>query len=254
MNTERIYVATFSEDAVNVIRQHKVNIELNHLCISEHLNEDKIQGTLAEMNADVDASGAKGIIVHGPFTELAPGSIDLRAVQLMTDRLNEAYQVCCALKVKRMVVHSGYIPLLYHKGWHQDRSLEFWPKFMADKPEDFQLLIENVFEDEPHMMKKLVEGIGDSRVKLCLDVGHANAMTCPDLNVLDWIRILGKDVSHLHIHNNDGKNDLHRPLMDGSLNMEAVLAAIDEFCGADTTMTIESSTCATSVEWLLNQK
>ena len=35
---DRIFVATFSENAVSVIRSYGVGIELNDLCISENLD------------------------------------------------------------------------------------------------------------------------------------------------------------------------------------------------------------------------
>ena len=209
---DRIYLATFSEKAVETAGRLGLKLELNDLCISENLDGDKIENTLAEMKRELAASGSPDAIVHGPFTEIIPASIDHRAVDLGMQRLEEAYQACRSLGLGRMVVHTGYLPALYFKEWNHEKSVWFWKKYMEDKPSDFRIYIENVFEDEPLMLKKLVEEIADPRVSLCLDVGHANAVTCPEYDIYDWIRILGSHIGHFHLHNNDGTRDSHGPL------------------------------------------
>ncbi|MGN0658644.1 MAG: sugar phosphate isomerase/epimerase family protein [Emergencia sp.] len=251
---DRIYIATFSQDAVPVSRENGIGLELNDLCISESLDGENLEDTLSRMEEEIAASGAGGrenVIVHGPFTEIIPASIDHRARELGMERLQEAWDAVRRLGLKRIVVHSGYVPLLYFKEWHHERSVEFWKAFMADKPQDFRLYIENVFEDEPVMLKELVEAIGDSRVQVCLDVGHANAVTSAEYDIFHWIRILGPYIGHFHLHNNDGSDDQHRPLTEGAMDMGAVLECIRENCRPDVTFTIESHTCEDSVRWLL---
>ena len=248
---EQIYIATFSENAIDVIRNNGFNIELNDLCISENLDPEKVRETMSEMKQEIADAGAERAIIHGPFTEIIPASIDHRAVDLGLTRLNEAHAVAEKLRIKKMVVHSGHMPLLYFKEWHKEKSLYFWQEFMKDKPEDFVIYIENVFEDEPLMMKEIIEELNDSRIQICLDVGHANAVTCEDFDIHDWIRILGPMIGHFHLHNNDGKEDLHGPLDRGTMDMIAVLDSIKTYCRPDVTMTIESRTCASSAAWII---
>ena len=248
---DQIYIATFSENAIEVIDRYGFNIELNDLCISESLDHDQVRDTMKRMKREIAASGAKQAIIHGPFTEIIPASIDHRAVELGLNRLNEAHGVADKLGINRMVVHSGHMPLLYFKEWHRDKSLYFWKAFMQDKPEDFIIYIENVFEDEPLMLKEIIEELDDSRIQICLDVGHANAATCDDYDIHDWIRILGPMIGHLHLHNNDGKEDLHGPLHAGVMDMSAVLDSVKTYCRQDVTMAIESRACASSAEWIL---
>lgn len=249
---DRIYIATFSENAVCTARQYGFGIEVNDFCISENLDPDKIEESLHAVRQELrDAgAGADQVIVHGPFTEIIPAAIDHRAVSLGMERLQQAYEAVCALGIDRMVVHSGYMPLLYFKEWHHEKSVDFWRAYMADKPERFRLYIENVFEDEPLMMRRLVEAIDDSRVRLCLDIGHANAMMTEDYHILDWIRTLGPWIGHFHLHNNDGSSDQHASFAEGSMDMDEVLDAIETFCREDVTMTIESHSCESSARWL----
>lgn len=247
---DRIYIATFSENSIEVIRRYGFNIEINDLCISENLDEGNIHKTLDLIRREISESCAGQTIIHGPFTEIIPASIDHRAVELGLTRLNEAYAAADSLGIRRMVVHSGYMPLLYFKEWHKQKSIDFWRRYMADKPKDFYIYIENVFEDEPLMMKELVEELNDPRIKICLDVGHANAVTGENYEILDWIRILGPLIGHFHLHNNDGEKDLHAPLETGAMDMAEVLRGIEDYCGSEVTLTIESRTCASSAEWL----
>ncbi len=260
---DRFYIATFSENAVSVARRYGFGIELNDFCISENLDQDKLtesldrsrrQMTEAGINADEPSETASRVILHGPFTEIIPASIDHRVVSLGKERLEEAYEAARILGVRRMVVHSGYVPLLYFKDWHHEKSLTFWRDYMAGKPADFQLYIENVFEEEPLMMRHLVEELDDSRIRLCLDIGHANAMTSQEYGIPDWVRILGPYIGHFHLHNNDGKSDQHGALDQGTMDMEQVFAAIETYCREDVTMTIESRTCESSAKWLNQRK
>lgn len=250
----KIYIATFSKNAISVIKKNQLNIELNHICISENLDVDKIKNTIQDMETDIKESGCKDVILHGPFTEICPGSIDQRAVNLGYDRLNEAYDVAMRLGISKMVVHSGYLPLIYYREWHLEKSVIFWRKFMSDKSSDFNIYIENVFEDDPSMMKELFDDLNDPRIHIALDIGHANVMTKKDISVYDWIKILGKSIGHFHIHNNNGHNDLHSAIDNGNIDMKKIFEAIDEYCSKNVTITIESSDCESSVKWLSENK
>ena len=247
-----LYVATFSEGALDAIREHKLNIEFDHLCISENL--DRPEQTLQEMKEDFRTSGAKAAIVHGPYTELNASSVDPKAAALTMERYHQTYKVCRELGIQRMILHSGYIPILYYKEWHIEKSVDFWKRFIQDKEENFHLYIENVFEDEPYCLKEILEGIHDSRVGLCLDVGHVNASSDPKYDVYHWIEVLSPWIGHVHLHNNNGIKDEHAPIYQGTMDMKMVLAHIKRHCGRDVTYTIESRTCAESIRWLKEQK
>lgn len=244
----RCYIATFSENALEVIRENHLNIELDHLCISENL--DHPEKTLLEMQKDMEISQAKGAIIHGPYTELNPSSIDPKAIELTMLRYQQAYAICKDIQIPKMVVHSGFIPKAYYPGWHTEKSILFWKRFLEDKSADFHLYIENVFEAEPFMLRDIIDGIGDDRVQICLDVGHANASSDGRYDVYDWIQELGDRIGHVHLHNNQGEQDEHAPVFQGSMDMREVISRLEQACEGKVTYTIESRTCKDSVEWL----
>ena len=245
---QRLYAATFSENYTEAIRNFGCGMEINHTCISECL-DDKF-GLIAGISDDIESTGADRLILHGPFTEIHPAGIDRRAREMGMSRLNEAYDIANHFGIKKMVVHTGWMPFIYFKNWQAEIGAAFWQKFMKDKPEDFMVCVENVLEDEPYMLLDMMKQIEDPRIKLCLDIGHANAMTSADIPAEKWIEVLGPHIAHFHLHNNDGTGDSHRPFGEGTMDMVNILKTIDSYCPADTTLTIEARQCLPCLQWL----
>lgn len=249
----KLFIATFSEDALNVAKDFGVGLEINHTCISEELDPSNRRNLLAQIRKDLAAAGVSdpsGLFLHGPFTEIHPAAIDYRARQMAMERLNEAYEVAAALGINRMVVHTGWIPFIYFKSWQAEKGAEFWQRFMSDKPSDFHIYVENVLDDEPYMLLDMMKRIDNPSIKLCLDTGHANATTSPELPVEKWIEVLGSHIGHFHLHNNDGTGDSHSAFDCGSMDMNSIFSAIGAFCDADVTLTIEARDARSCLEWL----
>ena len=117
---------------------------------------------------------------------------------------------------------------------------------MEDKGID--IVIENVLEDEPYMMAEMMEKMGNDRIRLCLDTGHALCMS--SVPVKEWVKVLSPYIGHLHIHNNDGVWDHHCALDDGILDMAEVLDEAFSVCSEDMTVTVEARDCRSSLKWL----
>ena len=81
----KLFIATFSEDALNVAKDFGVGLEINHTCISEDLDPSNRRNLLEQIREDIAAAGVSepsGLFLHGPFTEIHPAAIDYRARQL----------------------------------------------------------------------------------------------------------------------------------------------------------------------------
>ena len=250
----RLYVSTFTENSIENIRDYGLGMEINHTCISENLDSDKREELIDEIKKDIEKSETKMLVMHGPFTEIHPAAIDYKVRELGMKRLNEAYEVAKNLGVKKMIVHTGWLPFIYFKEYQAEKGKEFWEKFMADKPSDFEIAIENVLEDEPYMIRDMMEKIEDERIKLCLDIGHANAMTSKEYSIEDWIKVLSPWISHLHIHNNNGKEDSHSALDEGTMNMNEVFDLIERYVDDYATITIEAKDSGRCLEWLMDNR
>ena len=126
-----------------------------------------------------------------------------------------------------MVVHSGYAPQMYFPEWFVPKSIEFWRDFVRELPEDFEMLLENVLDVRPEHIRDVCDGVDDPRLRICLDVGHANAYS--EVPVEDWIAMLGGRIAHVHLHNNDGSRDAHAPLNAGIMDIVHILELLDKY-------------------------
>lgn len=254
--SDKIFIATFSESPLLVAKDFGVGLEINHTCISDQLDPQNRENLLTEIRKDIADAGisdSERLILHGPFTEIHPAAIDYRMRELATERLNQAYEVCAALGIKRMVVHTGWLPFIYFKEWQAEKGADFWQRFMANKPNDFRIYVENVLDDEPYMLADMMRRISDERIRLCLDIGHAHAMTSPELTVEKWIEVLGRYIGHFHLHNNDGSGDSHSAFDCGTMDMHSILKTIEIGCEPDVTMTVEARDARRCLEWLQGQ-
>ncbi|HWQ80455.1 MAG TPA: sugar phosphate isomerase/epimerase [Anaerovoracaceae bacterium] len=243
---DRLYVATMAHDAAQIAEKYGIGLEIDEFCTASNMEGedfDSIDRTIREKMAS-----ACRLILHAPFNELFPSAIDPMALRLAYQRYNQAYSLAKQYDISRMVVHSGYVPYVYFKSWFLERSVEFWKTFISDKPENFHIMIENVLEDEPYTLAELIEGIGDKRVKACLDIGHANCSTALDLT--EWVKTLGPCLSHVHLHNNRKTYDKHDPLSRGDIDMNLILNSLKKHAPIGVTYTIENLECADSMKWL----
>lgn len=250
---ERIFIATFSDDAVETAKKYGYSLEINDLCISSNLESKNIKETLKRIENQIKDAEVfnKRVFLHGPFTELTPDAMDPQVIELAMDRYMHSVLICESFGIKDMVLHSGFIPLMYHRDWHIPRSIEFWQRLSDNLPDGFTIYVENVFEADPHLLRDVVRGTDRSNIKACLDVGHANAIDSK-YSIYDWIDVLAKEVGHFHLHNNEGKEDLHNDVNDGTMDMDSILRHIEKKCHADVTFTIESRASAPSAIFLEN--
>ena len=251
---KKYYAATVGTEFEQCIKGKNIGIELDFFCMADNLKGEKYADCCAEIERLMKSCDLCGedMILHAPFNELHPAAIDGEALLLAIKRMNQAYCICENFGIKKMVVHSGYLPFVYFKSWHTGRSVEFWQEFMAEKPGDFTICIENVLEDEPYMMAEMMERLNREyrrdNIGICVDIGHANCMSGEDINT--WIKVLSPYIKHMHIHNNDGEHDLHAPFDSGTMDVESILDFAEKVCKPDITYTSEVIDCCRSIEWL----
>ncbi len=88
------------------------------------------------------------------------------------------------------------------------------------------------FIGDANNLKKSYDSLDSAYKTICLDTGHTNEIVCFGApTVPETIRILGKDITTLHLHDNAGNTDSHLPpflLTEGSVNWEETFDALDE--------------------------
>jgi sugar phosphate isomerase/epimerase len=246
--SDRLFISTVAEDGAECAREFKLKLELAEFCTAMNMDTDfSVWDSLARERLRGDTAGA----FHAPFNELCPAAIDPEVLSVAKSRYAQAYALMGTYGAKRMIVHSGYVPLVYFKEYFVERSVAFWREYLADKPEDFTLLLENVLEDSPELLRDVVRGVDDRRFRLCLDIGHANTIVS-DIPVAEWIERSAGYISHVHLHNNYRQWDHHNPLPDGTLDMRACMELLTRHA-PDATFTLESLAARPSVLWLIGE-
>lgn len=237
--------------ALPVAKEFGLGLEVCEFCITENLDEkrDEIMPFFLE-----NVQGASAVILHAPFNELYPHAIEPKVREVAMERLSDIYRLAREIGAEKMVVHANFVESLYHPDWFVEKQIAFWREFLEKNEGETVLVLENVMEQSPEMLVKIAAGVSDSRLRLCLDLGHANLTKTP---VSTWISECAPYLSHYHIHNNHGPveagpasgGDLHRAVFDGAMDMEALLRLAEKLT-PDATATVECNEVKSSSEWL----
>lgn len=245
---ENVFVSTVADDAVKTAERFGLGLEIAEFCTAsnmdgdrprwDHLVREKLRSTRRRM-------------FHAPFNELCPAAIEPRIYEVARQRYREAAELAASYGAKRMVVHSGYVPLVYFKEYFHERSVVFWRELLDDLPSDFMLLLENVLEDGPQLLTGIAREIDDPRFRLCLDVGHAGTIVS-DTPICEWVSTCAPYLGHMHIHNNYRQYDNHNPPEDGLVDVKGALDDALRLSAAEITVTIESIKSLPTAQWLEN--
>lgn len=149
---------------------------------------------------------------------------------------NYVYNVEKELGCTEIVVHNGFVPnTSFYEEWLRNAT-SFWQEFFSDKDSSITMMIENQCEEDGEVLRMEIDFVNDPRLKVCLDIGHANANS--NMSVEDWIKSLGDRIGYLHLHNNHGKqpgrpsymNDEHLEIDDGTIDIAEVFPLLEEYC------------------------
>ncbi len=228
-----------------------LGIEIAEFCISENM-ELKYEEVLPHV--EYNASMAEHKSLHAPYNELYPQAIDPMVAEVAYKRYGQAMDYCVRFGADKMVVHANYVEDLYFPSWFTAKHVDFWKRFLAEHKQNVVICIENVMERNPELILGILRGVDDPRLRMCLDVGHANLT---GIDPADWLKACAPYISHYHIHNNFGApkegrrswGDRHLALGNGIIDMKALLTLAEELT-PDATAAIESYEPEASVEWL----
>ena len=238
-----LFLSGMDPEAPALARKWGLGLELTTFTYAPNLEDPH---WLEEARKEM--SGIGNFVLHAPFAELSPCAVDPLVREVAQKRFRQTLTMAQALGISKIVVHSGFIPYIYFPEWFVAESVRFWRDFLESVPENTVLCLENVMDPSPEMLVQVAEAVNDPRLRLCLDVGHAN--TCiAETKPMDWLDPMAPWLDHLHLHNNDGGNDLHASLDRGTIPMEALLEQVLTLC-PEATLTLENQTCAPSLDAL----
>lgn len=156
--------------------------------------------------------------LHGAFFDVIIFSSDRRIREISELRICESLDIARKIGAKGVVFHTNHNPHLtsegYIKGW-LDRNVDFWSRILPEYS-DIDVYIENMFDSSPDMLVSLGSKLSKfSNFGVCLDYAHAEVFGGGAEN---WIEKIAPYVKHIHINDNDLKDDLHLAVGDGKID------------------------------------
>lgn len=148
--------------------------------------------------------------LHGPFLDLKPSSPDLLIREVSYKRYLDTINIATELGLDYIIFHSQINPLLnepFISDLNNKQAKEFWGKILSETNFKGTILIENIFEETPKMLKEYIDINNFPNIKINLDIGHAKVGKA---SLEEWIISLKKYISYMHIHSNNGLYDLHQ--------------------------------------------
>ncbi|MCQ2518347.1 MAG: TIM barrel protein [Lachnospiraceae bacterium] len=160
---------------------------------------------------------------HGAFFDVTVFSDDGCIADISKKRIIRSMEIAGQIGAGAVVFHTNLNPFIttekYLNNW-LDRNEEFFSEVCARYP-DITVLLENMFDNSPKMLATLALRLKDiSNFGVCLDYAHA---FISGESLKEWAETLSPYIKHVHINDNDGRNDLHAALGSGRIDWE-------EFC------------------------
>ncbi len=158
---------------------------------------------------------------HAPFMDLSPGGVDEKIRQITVDRIKQAVKESIPFNPRLIIVHPGYDDYRFNgevDKWLKN-SLKTWRDVLDNYP-DANFAVENVFESRPDTLERLIKEMDSKRFGYCFDTGHFNVFSKVPLK--EWLEIMGKYISEVHLHDNHGEVDEHLGLGEGNFDFDAL--------------------------------
>ena len=198
---------------LEMILSRKLNLEIYfHHWVLQSLDKSRCIET-AKILTD---AGLK-ITFHAPLMDLRPGALDDKIRRTSIDRIKQVFDLAPYFHPLKITCHASFDERYYVLGddlW-LEASVKTW-KELITLAEDNKTIIalENVYEKNPHILRRLFEALSSESICFCFDTGHFNVFSYEPLSV--WFTELGRYLGHLHLHDNFGKKDEHLPVGCGT--------------------------------------
>lgn len=131
----------------------------------------------------------------------------------------QALEAASYFNPRALVLHGGYNRWYFNGNTELwlERSLLTWDTTLKRARElNIPIAVENIFEEEPSTLKKLMTAVNDPLFGICFDPGHFNLFTKVAMSV--WVETLGPHILEIHLHDNHAANDDHLPMGEGAIN------------------------------------
>lgn len=157
--------------------------------------------------------------------------LDKENFELYIKCTTRAIEVCSLLGIENAVIHTGWMDGITKEEYFEMNLEALKPLFPAMEKNNVNILIENstkanmgskYFFLTGKDMKEFIEYANHPLIHACWDLGHAHIEGHQYEDIIE----LGDELRAIHVHDNDGKRDLHMALFSGTLNIDEVITAL----------------------------
>lgn len=208
---------------MDLLIEKKINPEIyfNHVVL-DTLDKNRC----VEISRRLSDAGLK-ITFHAPFMDLRPGALDGSIRQVSQDRIRQVFDLIPLFRPLKIVCHPCYDDRYYVNCddlWLTQSVKTFSALIDFVKNTDTVIALENVYEKEPAILRRLFERLSSDHVCFCFDTGHFNVFSRAPLET--WLNEMGSYIGHLHLHDNFGRFDEHLPVGAATFPFERLFASL----------------------------
>lgn len=216
------------EKSLQLAKENDCAFEYNDFFLPEVLDDPKKQEEIIEFYAKYRSDFSKDTM-HGAFLDVTIHSTDPLIRKASELRIHQSMEIAKRMGLKGVVFHTGKLAGFnvesYLKLWHET-NLRFFTELAEAYPAQ-QIYMENMFDDSPDVMAKLAEAMKEiPNFGLCLDYAHAALTEYP---LAGWVKTLAPYILHMHVNDNDLKDDLHQPVGEGKIDWQMYHHLMQEY-------------------------
>ncbi len=239
------------EDSVALRESQGIFWEYNDFMYPDILEDKREQLRIVDIYARAGIDFSRDTM-HGAFLDVTLHSTDPLIREVSEKRVRQSMEIAKEMGLRGVVFHSnrlqGFREKMYLANWMQINEV-FFRRLANDYP-GIQILMENMWDESPDMMIALAEKMSDvPEFGLCMDFAHVMISGYPPC---DWIRECASHIAHIHINDNDRKNDQHLAVGDGEIDWGVLDEGILKY-DIDATVLVEVNGIdgqKTSLAWL----
>ncbi len=180
----------------------------------------------SEVGRTLSRTGRR-VTLHAPFVDLRPGAIDPEIRRITRERISRVLDLAGFFHPLSVVCHAAFDARYYYSGealWLKNCVETFQGFLPRMEALACPICVENVYETEPTMLKRLLDEVSSPYLRFCFDTGHCNVFGTVPFGL--WIDTLGSYLTEIHIHDNDGTEDRHLPPGDGGFPFADLFAVL----------------------------
>ena len=220
---------------LDLSKKYDFGFEYNEFFKPEILDNKKL---LNEIISKYKSLNRKNDTLHGVFFDIVLDSCDSKIRDISIKRVESSLNIASELNVNKVVFHTNYINFMAKSDFYADnwvkKNKEVYLDLLSKYP-NITIYIENMFDENPYLLKRLLSEANHPRLRCCLDFAHASISPTP-IDV--WFNELKPFINHIHINDNDKIKDMHEEIGKGILDFDLIFKLINQM-DKDITVLIE---------------